>query len=85
MEKGKAQEILALAKDFAETSAAQQRADFVTKENEPGDVGIQGRSADPSTPGAAIPLDEFRDSVKRSVFVQRKKNVKKNENPFTYA
>ncbi|GLB45001.1 hypothetical protein LshimejAT787_1900790 [Lyophyllum shimeji] len=56
--------IFAAAQDFETTSSSKQRADFVFKDNERGDVGIQAVS-----PGAssAVPLDTFRDQVIRVV------------------
>ncbi|KAF8532605.1 hypothetical protein JB92DRAFT_2824425 [Gautieria morchelliformis] len=56
---------LAAAQDFAVTSKAQKPADFVTKQNEPGDVGINGVIS--ATPNAPIPLNTFRSKVLRVV------------------
>jgi len=56
--------VLGAAQDFETTSAAKKRVDFVTKANEPGDIGIQGIT--PSTSGTR-PLDTFRDKVIRVV------------------
>ncbi|GLB44748.1 hypothetical protein LshimejAT787_1800850 [Lyophyllum shimeji] len=56
--------ILGAAQDFETTSTAKQRADFVTKDNEPGDVGIQGVTPDAS---GVLPLDAFRSKVIRVV------------------
>lgn len=75
-------EKLALAKKFEETSAASQRADFVTKDNEPGDLGIQGVSVDPTVANAVLPLDAFRNSVLRTV---SKKTSAKAGGKATYA
>jgi len=61
---GTRQATLAAAKKFEETSAAQEAVDFVTKDNEPGDVGINGVQADA---GGALPLDTFRNKVIRTV------------------
>ncbi|KAI0261867.1 hypothetical protein BC834DRAFT_972440 [Gloeopeniophorella convolvens] len=59
--------IAAATKDFETTSTAQQATDFVTKDNEPGDVGIQGVQAGAD---GKTPLDNFRAKVIRTVVKQ---------------
>lgn len=56
--------MLGAAQNFETTSAAKKRVDFVTKDNEPGDIGIQG-----VTPGSSgtIPLDTFCSKIIRVV------------------
>ncbi|KAA1469130.1 hypothetical protein DENSPDRAFT_559444 [Dentipellis sp. KUC8613] len=61
---GTAQALLARAKQFEETSAAGVPADFVVKDNEPGDIGINGIA--PSADGT-LPLDQFRSQIIRTV------------------
>jgi hypothetical protein len=56
--------VLAAAKKFEVTSVAKEAADFVTKDNEPGDVGINGVQKDANGQTA---LDTFRDKVIRTV------------------
>jgi len=64
---GTRQGLLAQAKDFDESKAAKKREDFVTKDNEPGDVGIQGVTPGPD---GKLPLDVLRDQVIRVVVKQ---------------
>lgn len=62
---GTRDKLLKQAKNFEQTSEAKKRVDFVTKDNEPGDIGIQGVSA--AAEGEQIPLDQFRALIKRIV------------------
>ncbi|KAI0262001.1 hypothetical protein BC834DRAFT_972397 [Gloeopeniophorella convolvens] len=59
--------ILGAAKDFETTSTAQQATDFVTKDNEPNDIGVQGVQAGAD---GKTPLDNFRAKVIRTVVKQ---------------
>ncbi|TFY70128.1 hypothetical protein EVG20_g2883, partial [Dentipellis fragilis] len=61
---GTAQSLLSQAKEFEVTSAAGVPADFVVKDNEPGDIGINGIA--PSADGT-LPLDQFRSKIIRTV------------------
>lgn len=61
---GTRKEVQAAAKKFEQTSAAKEATDFVTKDNEPGDVGINGVKK--GTDGKTA-LDTFRDKVIRTV------------------
>lgn len=61
---GTRDKILGAAQPFETTSTSKHRADFVVKENERGDVGIQGVSRDAS---GTLPLDTFRNEVMRVV------------------
>lgn len=62
--------VLAAAKDFDTSRDAQEAQDFVTKDNEPGDVGING--VKPAADGK-LPLDTFRSKVIRTVTVKNNK------------
>ncbi|TFY75515.1 hypothetical protein EWM64_g8498 [Hericium alpestre] len=64
MPAGTAKSLLGKAQKFETTSAAKKSADFVTKDNEPGDLGINGvaKSAD-----GTLPLDQVRNKVIRTV------------------
>ncbi|KAI0066239.1 hypothetical protein BV25DRAFT_1897724 [Artomyces pyxidatus] len=59
--------INAAAKKFEETSAAQEATDFVTKDNEPGDIGINGIAKNAAD---VLPLDDFRSKIIRTVIKQ---------------
>lgn len=61
--KGTRAAILAQAKDFYRTRNAKQAAQFVTKSNEPGDVGINHVAKN----GDVTALDEFRSNIIRTV------------------
>ena len=57
------------AKDFEVTSAAKIPTSFVTKDNEPNDIGINGVAPDASK---ELPLDVSRNSIIRVVQKQVK-------------
>ena len=61
--KGTREAVLAQAKDFYKTRNAKEASEFVTKSNEPGDVGIN-RVANS---GDGTALDDFRNKVIRTV------------------
>ncbi|KAH8835018.1 hypothetical protein DL96DRAFT_1572563, partial [Flagelloscypha sp. PMI_526] len=77
MPSGTRARVQAAAQDFEESRDASTAQDFVTKDNEPGDVGIQGVRA---AADGKIPLDTFRDQILRVVTVQTNK---KNKQFFT--
>ncbi|KAF8888057.1 hypothetical protein BD779DRAFT_1672467 [Infundibulicybe gibba] len=60
---GTRDEVLGAAKKFEETSAAKEAVSFVTKDNEPNDVGINGVQPE----NGVLPLDTFRAKVIRTV------------------
>ncbi|KAI0049927.1 hypothetical protein FA95DRAFT_758825 [Auriscalpium vulgare] len=66
-------QVVAAAQKFEETSEAQKPADFVTKDNEPNDIGINGvaQNAD-----GVLPLDDFRSKVIRTVVLQKSTKAK---------
>jgi hypothetical protein len=66
---GTRQRLLSEAKDFEKSVEAEKAVDFVVKDNEPGDIGIQAILKDAN---GKSQLDVFRAEVIRSVYVKNK-------------
>ncbi|KAI0041710.1 hypothetical protein FA95DRAFT_668106 [Auriscalpium vulgare] len=66
-------QIVGAAQKFEVTSEAQKAADFVTKDNEPNDIGINGVA---NNAAGVLPLDDFRSKVIRTVVKQTSAKAK---------